>query len=107
MPARHAEAADEVMTSKDIAAAGSRDHVADSINNTRNDGYYAARADLGQSKGDMSPDGRKLKLRQAQQRDRIGILEYEDIVTRTGLHPGPRQVHGRGARSPQAQRLGF
>ena len=101
--------ADEVMTNKDIAAAERLDgtNVAD-INNTRNDGYYAARADLGQSKGtDMSPDGRKLKLRQSAAAIASGILEYEDIDDEDGDGIQDRGKYTGEGEVTAAQRLGF
>ena len=74
------------MTDKDIAAAERLDgtNTAD-VNNTRNDGYFQARADKGEKAGqDMSPDGRRLKAHQSAAALASGILEYEDIPDEDG-----------------------
>ena len=78
--------ADDLLTDKDIAAAERLDgtNTAD-INNTRNDGYFKARADKGEKEGtDMSPDGRKLKVRQSAAALASGLLEYEDVPDADG-----------------------
>jgi hypothetical protein len=101
--------ADEGLKDKDVAAAERLDgtNTAD-INNTRNDGYYAARSDLGQTAGtDMSPDGRKLKVRQSAAAIASGILEYEDIDDADGDGIQDRGKWGGEGEATAAQRLGW
>jgi len=78
--------ADELLTDKDIAAAERLDGTNDAdLMNTRNDGYYEARSDKGEKKGqDMSPDGKKLKVHQSAAALASGILEYEDVIDEDG-----------------------
>jgi hypothetical protein len=105
--------ADELLTDKDIAAAERLDgtNVAD-VNNTRNDGYFEARADRGEKDGqDMSPDGRRLKVHQSAAALASGILEYEDIVDEDGdgimdkgAYGGER---GKGEMSAASQLFGW
>jgi len=78
--------ADEKLTDQDIAKAERLDGTnAADIFNTRNDGYFKARADKGEKEGmDMSPDGKRLKKRQSAAALASGILEYEDIDDEDG-----------------------
>lgn len=105
--------ADEIMTDKDIAAAERLDGTnAADINNTRNDGYYVARADKGEKAGqDMSPDGRRLKVRQSAAAIASGILEYEDIPDEDGdgiMDKGAyRGERGAGEMSAASQLFGY
>ena len=95
--------ADELLTDKDIAAAERLDgtNVAD-VNNTRNDGYFKGKAGE-----DMSPDGKRLKIRQSAAALASGILEYEDIPDEDGDGIMDRGKYSGEGEDTAASRLGF
>lgn len=95
--------ADELLTDKDIAAAERLDGTnAADINNTRNDGYFKGKAGE-----DMSPDGKRLKIRQSAAALASGILEYEDIPDEDGDGIMDRGSWSGEGENTAAARLGF